>query len=100
VNDSIFALLSQMLFAIFGTCVRWVQNHPPKTRSLAVLCTAIFTAAFLGLVIHYAVQWLGWPNASASVGSSIAGYKGMHYVEGLIDRIVESVMHRFFPEKN
>jgi len=94
-QENIFILLAQMLFAVFGACVKWLnaQMHSPQTAF--VLLVSAVSAAFAGGLCGFCVRALHLPEELGYALAGIAGYQGVQF----IDRISRLIINRYFPEE-
>ena len=56
--EKLWIAVGLVLFAIFGTCVRWINIRDPKERKLISLSAKVFTAVFIGTSMYCFWLWI------------------------------------------
>ena len=56
-RNDIFIGLGHALIAVFGSCVKWLNNHEKDPR-LVLLISEAASAAFSGLLVFFVYSWL------------------------------------------
>ena len=79
-KENIFIALGQALFAVFGSCVRWLNNKDKKKQRLFILVSEAISAAFSGLLVYCIYSWL---HLDVYIAFAIAGLIGHQGVKGI-----------------
>ena len=90
-GEKIMVLIGFILFAIFGTCVKWVNALKTQPTTWAILFIDIFTAAFVGCIIGSIYHWLHVNEGMAFAIAGISGYYGTKSVDLLQTYVVRKM---------
>jgi len=75
-KQDIFIAIGQALFAVFGSCVKWLNVKDRKRRNLFSLISEMVSAAFIGALIYCVYAWLGLNVYIAFCLAGIIGNQG------------------------
>ena len=81
--QSFFVAIGQALFAVFGSCVRWLNEKDKRRRKLAILLSEAASALLAGLLIFCLYQWLGINLYLSFALSGVIGHQGAKGLERL-----------------
>jgi len=85
----IFIAVGLALFAVFGSCVQWLNIKDKEQLGLVTLITEIASAAFCGLLIYCAYEWMALNVYIAFAVAGVIGNQGAKGVEILGKFIVK-----------
>jgi len=87
-KQNIFIALGQALFAMFGSCVKWLNAKDKEPQKLATLLTEVMSAAFAGFLVYCVYSWLG---LNVYIAFCLAGIIGNQGAKG-IDLIAKFIV--------
>jgi len=73
-------MLGQALFAVFGSCARWLSIKDKRKMRLLSLISEAVSAAFAGVLVYCIYSWL---NMNIYIAFCIAGIIGHQGARGL-----------------
>ena len=73
-----------ILFAVAGSCVKWLNSYKESPVSVKLLVIEAVTAAFSGGLICGLHTWLQFPKGAAFVLGGLAGWMGANSIELVI----------------
>lgn len=88
-TENIFIALGQALFAVFGSCVKWLNIKDSRKRKMFSLVSEAMSAAFSGILVYMLYKWL---DINVHVSFAIAGIVGHNGAIGL-DMLGKFVVH-------
>jgi len=98
-RNQILIALGQALFAIFGSCVKWLNEKDKRKQKVASLVTEVVSAAFAGVLVYCLYAWLGFNVYIAFAIAGIIGHQGAKGIDLLGKFIVKSSVLRDEAEK-
>jgi len=82
--DNLFCFIGMVLFAIFGSCVKWINETIPDVTTIEVFVVKVVTAVFVGGVTFSLYMGLEWNPWLSFAGAGCAGYLGTKGIDVVI----------------
>ena len=79
-KKDIFIALGQALFAVFGSCVKWLNAKEKETQRVFTLIIEAVSASFSGFLVYCIYEWLG---LNVFISFAIAGIIGNQGAKGI-----------------
>ena len=98
-KHDIFVALGQALFAVFGSCVKWLNEKDVKSRRIASLIAEAMSAAFTGTLIYFIYAWLDLNIYLAFCMAGIIGNQGARGLDMLGKFIIKNSVFTDIEEK-
>ena len=83
VAETIFVLVGQMLFAVFGACVKWLNARKQDPSTLFLLGVEAASAAFAGCLVYCVYSAFEFNTGFAFALAGIVGYQGTKGIDKL-----------------
>ena len=93
-------LLGALLASCLGGVVHWMR-HPRGGYTIVAFCVSVFTAAFVGMLAHFLLAFLGYGENLQFAVAGIAGYGGGTFLDAGIPMLIRYGYKRLgmeFPE--
>ena len=93
-------LLGALLASCLGGAVHWMR-HPRGGYTIVAFCVSVFTAAFVGMLAHFLLAFLGYGENLQFAVAGIAGYGGGTFLDAGIPMLIRYGYKRLgmeFPE--
>ena len=75
-TNKIFVCAGLVLFAVFGSCVKWLNARKSEPSTLLILGIESITAAFVGCLVYSIYLWIQCNEGLAFAVAGTAGYYG------------------------
>ena len=79
-KQDIFIAAGQALFAVLGSCVKWLNVKDKEAQKLFSLISEVVSAAFAGFLVYCIYSWLG---LNVYIAFAIAGIIGNQGAKGI-----------------
>jgi len=89
-KQNIFIAIGQALFAVFGSCVKWLNLKDKEPQRLFSLISGVMSAAFSGFLVYFIYEWLHLNVYIAFALAAIVGHQGANGVDMLGKYIIKN----------
>ena len=93
-RQNIFIALGQALFAVFGSCVKWLGAKDKEPQRFVSFMAEIVSAAFSGFLVYCIYAWLEFNIYIAFAIAGIIGHQGAKGLDLLGKFIVKNSVFR------
>ena len=93
-------LLGTLLASCLGGAVHWMR-HPRSGYTIVAFCVSVTTAAFVGMLAHFLLAFLGYGENLQFAVAGIAGYGGGTFLDAGIPMLIRYCYKRLdmeYPE--
>lgn len=80
-------LFGALLASCLGGAVHWMR-HPKGGYTIVAFCISVTTAAFVGMLAHFLLAFLGYSENLQFAVSGIAGYGGGTFLDAGIPMLI------------
>ena len=80
-------LFGALLASCLGGVVHWMR-HPRGGYTIVAFCVSVTTAAFVGMLAHFLLAFLGYGENFQFAVSGIAGYGGGTFLDAGIPMLI------------